>query len=138
VLAPEGLVMFSTLGPDTLKELRDTAGPGRVHEFVDMHDLGDMLVDAGLAAPVMDMEMLTFSYREGGRLLADLKGSGQTNARADRARGLGRRALRELRTRLKSDVRFELVYGHAWKGATRKLGDGRDIVQFHSRSPASS
>ncbi len=135
VLAPEGLVMFSTLGPDTLQELRDAAGPGRVHEFVDMHDLGDMLVAAGLAAPVMDMEMLTFSYRESGGLLADLKGSGQTNARADRARGLGRRALRDLRMQLKGDVRFEVVYGHAWKGAPRKLGDGRDIVQFHSRSP---
>jgi malonyl-CoA O-methyltransferase len=137
LLAPEGLLLFSTLGPDTLTELRNVAGPGRVHEFVDMHDLGDMLVAAGLAAPVMDMEMLTFSYRRSGGLLADLRASGQTNARADRARGLGRRALRDLPMQVKGDARFEVVYGHAWKGAPRKLDDGRDIVQFHPRSPAS-
>lgn len=132
VLAPGGLVMFSTLGPDTLKELRDAAGPGRVHEFVDMHDLGDMLVEAGFSAPVMDMEMLAFRYREGGALLADLRASGQTNARADRARGLARQSLRDLGKRLGNEARFEVVYGHAWKGVPRKSGDGRDIVQFHS------
>src|SRR5262245_18462599 len=59
VLAPEGLLMFSTLGPDTLRELRAAAGEARVHAFVDMHDLGDMLVACGFSAPVMDMEMLT-------------------------------------------------------------------------------
>ena len=132
VLAPEGLVMFSTLGPDTLRELREAAGPGRVHEFVDMHDLGDMLVEAGFSAPVMDMEMLTFRYRDGGALLSDLRATGQTNARADRARGLARRSLRDLDKRLRNEARFEVVYGHAWKGAPRKSGDGRDIVQFHS------
>ena len=58
VLAPRGLLMFSTLGPDTLKELRAAAGAARVHAFVDMHDVGDMLVAAGFAAPVMDMEMI--------------------------------------------------------------------------------
>src|SRR6266404_6063312 len=60
VLAPGGLLMFSTFGPDTLKELRAAyAGADRythVNRFVDMHDLGDMLVHAGFAAPVMDME----------------------------------------------------------------------------------
>src|SRR5262249_49075216 len=61
-LAPDGLLMFSTLGPDTLKELRAAAGAARVHVFRDMHDLGDMLVAAGFAAPVMDMEMLTLAY----------------------------------------------------------------------------
>ena len=114
VLAPEGLVMFSTLGPDTLKELRAAAGPARVHAFADMHDLGDMLVAAGFGAPVMDMEMMEIDYRSGS-LLEDLRRSGQTNARADRARGLaGRRFAQELRARLPSRATFEVVYGHAW------------------------
>jgi len=56
VLAAGGLLMFSTLGPDTLAELRAAAGAGRVHCFADMHDLGDMLLAAGFAEPVMDME----------------------------------------------------------------------------------
>jgi malonyl-CoA O-methyltransferase len=134
VSAPESLIMFSTLGPDTLKELRVAAGAGRVHEFVDMHDLGDMLVQAGYTAPVMDMEMITIAYPRGRGLLEDLKASGQTNARSDRARGLGRGALRNLGERLGKEASFEVVHGHAWKGVPRKLADGRGIVQFHSRS----
>ncbi len=132
VAAPEGLVMFSTLGPDSLKELRAASGAARVHEFVDMHDLGDMLVEAGFSAPVMDMEMITLAYPEGGALLRDLKASGQTNSRADRGRGLARRTLRSLAGRLGAAASFEVVYGHAWKGVPRRLADGRDIVQFHA------
>lgn len=116
VLAPQGLLMFSTLGPDTLKELRAAAGAARVHAFVDMHDVGDMLVAAGLAAPVIDMEMLEITYPDGGTLLQDLRRSGQTSARADRARGLaGRRFDARLRAQLLPRATFEVVYGHAWK-----------------------
>jgi malonyl-CoA O-methyltransferase len=132
VAAPESLILFSTLGPDTLKELRAAAGTARVHGFFDMHDLGDMLVEAGFSAPVMDMEMITVAYSRGGDLLDDLKASGQTNARADRARGLARGSLRDLARALGKEASFEVVYGHAWKGAPRKLADGRDIVQFRS------
>jgi malonyl-CoA O-methyltransferase len=117
VLAPEGLLMFSTLGPDTLKELRAAAGAGRVHRFIDMHDLGDMLLAAGLAAPVMDMEMLTLTYPAAETLLDDLRSSGQTSARADRPRGLaGKRFGRRLRQALGDTPRatYEVVYGHAW------------------------
>jgi malonyl-CoA O-methyltransferase len=120
VLAPDGLVMFSTLGPDTLKELRAAATEGRVHAFTDMHDLGDMLVAAGLTNPVMEMEIITMDYGSGDRLLDDLRRSGQTNARADRARGLaGRRFGKRLRTALARAPRmtYEVVYGHAWKPA---------------------
>ncbi len=115
VLAPNGLVLFSTLGPDTLKELRTAAGASRVHEFVDMHDLGDMLVAAGFSAPVMDMELITIEYATGRQLLDDLRASGQTNARVDRRRGLsGRQFLKAFR---KAPLRatFEVVYGHGWK-----------------------
>ena len=121
VLAPEGLLMFSTLGPDTLKELRVAAGASRVHAFTDMHDLGDMLVGAGFTAPVMDMEMLDIAYRDPSSLLDDLRASGQTSARSDRPRGLsGRRFAEALRARLSAKATFEVVYGHAWNGRARE------------------
>jgi malonyl-CoA O-methyltransferase len=116
VLAAEGLLMFSTLGPDALKELRAAAGPNRVHGFIDMHDIGDMLLAAGFAAPVMDMEMIRFEYTTQKSLLEDLRASGQTNARADRPRGLhGRRFRERLNSALGAAATFEVVYGHAWK-----------------------
>jgi malonyl-CoA O-methyltransferase len=116
VLAPDGLLMLSTLGPDTLKELRAVAGAARVHAFIDMHDVGDMLVGAGFAAPVIDMEMIEMQYAPGKDLLADLRASGQTSARADRARGLAGRSFdARLRAALAPRATFEVVYGHAWK-----------------------
>ena len=130
VLAPEGLLMFSTLGPDTLKELRAAAGEGRVHSFADMHDLGDWLVAAGFSAPVMDAETINLVYRDLAKLLADLRASGQTNARADRARGLAGKRLRTALAQAGSRATCEVVYGHAWKGAPRRSADGRSIVQF--------
>jgi malonyl-CoA O-methyltransferase len=141
VLAVEGLLMFSTLGPDTLAELRAAAGAARVHAFADMHDLGDMLVAAGFAEPVMDMERLTIEYADGDALLADLRASGQTCARADRARGLaGRGFLAALTGKLaaqrragKLPVSYEVVYGHAWKPAPRRAANGRAIVRFERR-----
>ena len=117
VLAPEGLAMFSTLGPDTLKELRAAAGAPRVHGFTDMHDLGDMLVAAGFSAPVMDMEMLQVEYASGRQLLEDLRASGQTNARLDRRRGLAGPRLAEEFRRRGLRATYEVVYGHAWKRA---------------------
>jgi malonyl-CoA O-methyltransferase len=130
VLAPEGLLMFSTLGPDTLKELRAAAGEARVHAFIDMHDLGDMLVECGFSAPVMDMEILQIAYGDADALLADLRRSGQTSARLDRPRGLaGRRFAVALRSALGAAPRasFEVVYGHAWKAAPRTVEDAKTI-----------
>jgi malonyl-CoA O-methyltransferase len=138
VLAPQGLLMFSTLGPDTLKELRATAGEGRVHAFYDMHDVGDMLVAAGFSAPVMDMEMLTIAYPAAGGLLADLRASGQTSARADRVRGLtGKGFAARLHGGLSSSASFEVVYGHAWKRAARPATDAETAktVRVFKRMP---
>ena len=140
VLAPDALLMFSTLGPDTLKELRAAAGSARVHVFHDMHDLGDMLVAAGFAAPVMDMEMLTLAYPGAEGLLKDLRESGQTNARADRARGLaGRGFAARLRGALPARASFEVVYGHAWKPAalssSRGEADAAKTVRVFKRMP---
>jgi malonyl-CoA O-methyltransferase len=146
VLAVDGLLMLSTLGPDTLAGLRDAAGPARVHAFADMHDSGDMLVAAGFAEPVMDMERLTVLYDDGAALLRDLRASGQTCALAAQAgappRGLrGRGFLAGLRQRLdaqrregKLPVGYEVVYGHAWKAPARTSADGRAIVQFQRSS----
>jgi malonyl-CoA O-methyltransferase len=140
VIAVGGLLMFSTLGPDTLAELRAVAGAGRVHRFADMHDVGDMLVAAGFADPVMDMERLRIEYPGGEALIADLRASGQTHAGAERARGLaGARFRARLADGLaaqiahpggKLAVSFEVVYGHAWKAAPKRAADGRSIVQF--------
>ncbi|HZD19104.1 MAG TPA: methyltransferase domain-containing protein [Burkholderiales bacterium] len=117
VLAPEGLLMFSTLGPDTLKELRAAAGAARVHAFIDMHDLGDMLLAAGMQAPVMDMELLRMEYRAGDELLADLRASGQSNARADRPRSLAGHAFLKAFRAAPVSATYEVVYGHAWRRA---------------------
>ena len=131
-LAVEGFVMFSCLGPDTLRELRDLYAalgwPPAMAEFVDMHDLGDMLVHAGFADPVMDQETLRLSWADAGALLAELRGLGG-NASPDRFAGLRTprwraRLERELTERLRGPdgrlhLRFEVAYGHAFKVAPR-------------------
>lgn len=142
VLQVEGLLMFSTLGPDTLKELRQTlAGKGespRVHGFVDMHDLGDMLVAAGFAAPVMDTETITLTYPGVAKMFAELRDSGQTCALEGRSRGLmGRGRWTRMLERLGAFVQdgrlpatIEVVYGHAWKAAPRRSAEGHAIVRL--------
>jgi len=110
--------MFSSLGREKLQELRAAAGAGRVHAFHDMPDLAYMLQGAGLAAPVMDMEMLSLAYPSADGLLKDLRESGLNTARADRPRGLtGKSFLARLRNALPDRASFEVVYGHAWKRA---------------------
>lgn len=136
VLAVDGLLLFSTLGPDTLEELRAAAGATRVHVFPDMHDLGDMLVAAGFAAPVMDMEQVSLIYNEPQRLLSDLRASGQTCALDVRPRGLAGRRFRDAlhadlerqRRDGRLPVSFEVVYGHAWKPAPTRTSQGHAIV----------
>jgi malonyl-CoA O-methyltransferase len=146
VLSVGGLLMFSTYGPDTLKELRgayvDTVP--HVHSFVDMHDIGDALVAAGFADPVMDMEPITLTYRNLEGLVADLRATGQRNAHSERRRTLtgARRWARAhaAYAALARDGRipatFEIVYGHAWKAAPRMVTDGRAIIRIdRNRSP---
>ncbi len=127
VVAANGLLMFSTFGPDTLKELRaawaEVDGGRHVHEFMDMHDVGDALLATGFSGPVMDMEMVTLTYGELLGLMRDLKAIGAVNADAGRQRGLfGRQAYRRLcqayeRFRDAAGLlpaTYEVVYGHAW------------------------
>lgn len=141
-LAPGGLFMFSTFGPDTLKELRAAFGRAdrypHVNRFVDMHDIGDLLLAAGFADPVMDMEFVTVTYPDFGRLLAEIRAIGAHNAARGRRRGLmGKRAWQAARDHYEALRRdgvlpatFEVVYGHAWKAAPRRAEDGRAIVRF--------
>lgn len=126
VLRPGGVLLFSTFGPDTLNELRASwsAVDGHTHvsAFVDMHDLGDALLRARLADPVMDVERITMTYPDAFKLMRDLKGIGAHNATAGRARGLtGKRRLQTLVDAYETFRRdgvlpatYEVVYGHAW------------------------
>ena len=140
VLKADGLLMFSTFGPDTLKELRLAFGGvdshNHLNRFADMHDIGDMLVHAGFAEPVMDMEYLTLTYDDVRGVLLDLKRIGAHNATAGRDRGLmGKNAwarLLENYERLRRDGKlpatYEVVYGHAWKPQPRTTQDGAAII----------
>lgn len=135
-----GLLMFSTFGPDTLKELRASFSDGYAHcqRFTDMHDYGDMLVECGFADPVMDAEVLTMTYASLDGLLSDLRQSGSGCATHDRRRGLmGRSAWLAARAAYDKNMKdgrlpatFEVVYGHAWKIAPQKTADGAAIVRF--------
>lgn len=135
-----GLLMFSTLGPDTLKELRACFPGGHEHtlRFVDMHDYGDMLVECGFADPVMDAETLTLTYATVDDLFRDLRQNGATSALAGRRSGLmGRQewqsvcdAYEAQRVDGRLPATVEIVYGHAWKAAPRTTADGRAIVHF--------
>jgi len=140
LLEVEGLLMFSTFGPDTLKELRASFGDGYPHtqRFTDMHDYGDMLVACGFADLVMDAEVLTITYTSFDHLLCDLRQSGSGCAMRARRHGLmGRSAWAAARAaydQLARDGRLpatvEVVYGHAWKSQPKKSADGRTIVRF--------
>jgi malonyl-CoA O-methyltransferase len=151
VLQPEGLLMFSTFGPDTLRELRVATSPQGVDEnhhtsvsrFIDMHDIGDALVRAGFSAPVLDVERFTLTYDDVKSVMRDLKSIGAHNATDGRARGLlGRGFLQKLeaayeqfRTNGKLPATFEVVYGHAWKAQDKvNLGEGVSPVTFRPRA----
>lgn len=148
VLQPESLFMFSTFGPDTLRELRtatDTATQNAntsVSRFIDMHDIGDALVRAGFSAPVLDVERFTLTYDDVKSVMRDLKSIGAHNATEGRTRGLlGRGFLHKLetayeqfRTDGKLPATFEVVYGHAWRVADKPdLGTGISPIEFKPR-----
>jgi len=143
VLAPGGLLIFATFGPDTLKELRTAFAAvddaPHVNHFVDLHDIGDMLVHAGFASPVMEMDMLTLTYTDLKTLMRDLKGIGAHNAAASRKRGLlGKTAWAKLeqaydalRQAGRLPATYEVIYGHAWVGDKKQREDGRQVIQFN-------
>ena len=131
VLRPGGLLVFSSFGPETLRELRaawETADPGGVHvnRFIDVHDLGGALQRTGFAEPVLDVDRLRLHHADATGLLRELKAIGAHNVNAGRARALtGRRrfeamvgAYETLRTPKGLPATWEIVYGIAWAAET--------------------
>lgn len=142
VLTANGLFMFTTFGPDTLKELRAAFravdDQAHVNNFVDMHDIGDMLVHAGFADPVMDQETITLTYSDVRAVMQDLKGIGAQQVLPGRASGLMGKtrwarllaAYEPFRRAGRLPATFEVVYGHAWRpaSATRKTIEGAQTI----------
>ncbi len=142
VLRQDGLLMFSCFGPDTFKELRAAfaAADSAPHAlpFVDMHDFGDMLVNAGFSTPVMDMETLTVTYDSVEKMMDDVRAWGG-NPLDNRRRGLlGRCAWQRVVEALEQGRRadgkipltFELIYGHAFRPEPKTRASGESIVRF--------
>lgn len=141
VLRPGGVLQFTTLGPDTLRELRQSwaAVDDEVHvnHFHDMHDVGDAMLQARLAEPVLDMEYITLTYQDSFGLMRDLKGIGAHNRNPGRPGGLtGKQKLRAMQAHYERfrgadgllPATYEIVYGHAWRGEPKPdNGDG----EFH-------
>jgi malonyl-CoA O-methyltransferase len=121
------LLMFATFGPDTLKELRESWFEidqyPHVHQFIDMHDVGDAMMAAGFSQPVVDAETIRLEYQEFRQIFEDLKNTGASNAEKNRSKGLMTPAKLK---RLEQSYRclgydagkfiasYEVVYGHAW------------------------
>ncbi|MET0980657.1 MAG: methyltransferase domain-containing protein [Telluria sp.] len=147
VLRVDGLLMFSNFGPDTFKELRTAFAAldetPHTLPFVDMHDFGDQLVEAGFSTPVMDAERITVTYGTVEALLADVRAIGG-NPLATRRRGLiGRAAWQRMRDALeamrgadgKIALTFEVIYGHAFRPVPKTTTAGEAIVRFQPRKP---
>jgi len=142
VLRVEGLLMFSCFGPDTLREVRSAfetidLAPHTL-PFVDMHDFGDMLVNAGFSTPVMDMETLTVTYDTPQRLLDDVRAWGgnplETRRRGLLSRAQHQRLLAAFEAMRGGDgkigLTFEVIYGHAFRPVPRKTAAGEDIIRM--------
>lgn len=145
VLRSDGVLMFTAPGPDTLKELRsavasvESSDVIRSHTFTDLHDLGDMLIHAGFADPVMDMEVITLEYADTKALWRDMRDQAATSSAAARPRGLMTpRKLNAIEAALehsrgsngKIRISVEVVYGHAWKVPPKKTVEGHGIVRI--------
>ncbi len=138
VLAPGGLLLFSTFGPLSLDELRQSWAQvddlPHVNEFVDMHDIGDALLHCRYADPVMDMEMLTMTYNDVKTIMQDLKQIGAHNVLQGRSSHItGKRKLQHMMQAYEAfrrdgvlPVSYEIVYGHAWKAEA----DNNVVVAF--------
>ena len=146
VLKPGGLFVFTTFGPDTLKELRQSwaqvNNENHVNQFIDMHDIGDALLHDGFAEPVMEAEILKVTYDSVDRLMQDLKAIG-ANVTSDAVNktntGLGGKSallkVREAYEKFREDnvlpASYEIIYGHAWKPvAGKKVLNNQQFVEF--------
>ena len=144
LLRPDGVVMFSCLGPATFKELRsalhsaglETATPA----FVDMHDFGDLLVESGFADPVMDQETLTLTYRTPEKLLEDLRHLGGNPHPARRTGLVGKQWRQRLLDALEKQrhldgtihLTLEVAYGHAWRAKSWHSAPGETRISANA------
>ncbi len=136
-LKPGGVFVFSTLGPGSLRELReawhDTDAPERVATFTDMHDIGDALGRAGFAEPVLDVDSFQAQYRNSADVWRDLTFSGARNSLPQRAKGLTGKARFEAMTRRLTgndgmiNISIEVVYGQCWGTSQTPRNTGGDI-----------
>ena len=143
VLRPDGLFIFSSLGPDTLHELRESWASvddtPRVNRFIDMHDVGDALVRAGFSSPVLECDRITVTYPDVYAVMRDLRGIGAINTLAARRRGLSTRrelqrmaeAYERFRENGKLPATYEVVYAHAWRPQPgTRAQDGSTVATF--------
>lgn len=140
VMNVNGCLMFTTLGPDTFRELKNAWHEinqfAHTNEFMDMHDLGDALMTERFVDPVVDMEMLTVQFQSLPALLNSLKQQGVRNINPNRNKGLTgkaawsrfEKAFMNLKLNEKYPLTYEVVYGHAWKGEARQVGKGTETV----------
>jgi len=146
VLRPGGLLMFTSFGLDTLRELKQAWGTvdnqTHVHAFMDMHDIGDVLIRTGFADPVMDVEHFTLTYKDVMGVMGDLKRLGAHNVARARPRGLtGKARFKRFQSAYESLARdglipatYEAIYGHAWApdsnvhGRDARLARGNESV----------
>lgn len=147
VLKPGGLFVFSTFGPDTLKELRSSwatvDSANHVNQFIDMHDIGDALLLDGFAEPVMEAEMLTVTYNSVDEIMRDLKAIGANVTAGASRTGLGgksvlqnvRKSYEQFRQNNLLPASYEIIYGHAWKATStqaQKKQTNQQLVDFQS------
>jgi len=130
VLKPQGLFLFTTFGPDTLKELKRSwsavDSSAHVNNFIDMHDIGDQMLQSGFQSPIMEMENIILTYEKVLDLMHDLKSIGAQNV-SDRSKTLtGKTKFKKMiemyesyRSDGKLPATYEVIYGHAWKNEKR-------------------
>ncbi|MEQ8937511.1 MAG: malonyl-ACP O-methyltransferase BioC [Gammaproteobacteria bacterium] len=141
LLKPGGLFIFASLGPDTLKELREcwrrVDDDVHVNTFIDMHDIGDALIRSGLSEPVLGVEHIKLLYDDATTLMRELKGIGARNANTGQRTTLtGKQRLQQVlahyesfRSDGKLPATYEAIYGHCWKSATvRDTGHQQELV----------
>ena len=140
VLRFDGLLMFSCFGPDTFQQLRNAMRQAGLNDsilpFVDMHDFGDMLVQAGFSAPVMDMEKITVTYRTTEQLIADVRSFGGNPLLNSKNFIYGRHILLSIKQSLEAlrrvdgviPLSFEIIYGHAFKPVRKVAGEA--VIHF--------